>query len=158
MTSERTRDNHVRVVGVLADWREDHRKVRYMEWLTTAPSLRNPPSKAKLAKELGVDERTLRGWQRQPLFRQDWEANAQEVIRSPERTSEVLDELYRVATDPTAKNQVQAARLYLEATDAIKPKPIEVKVTKPAELSDAELDALLAEGAAALREQRDART
>lgn len=126
-----------------------------MEWLTTAPSVREPNSRAKLAAELGVDTRTLRYWQAQPIFREDWEAAAQEVMRSPERTQAVLNELYRTATDPSAKNQVQAARLYLEATDAIRPKPIEVKVTKPTELSDQELDALLAEGAEALRRERE---
>ena len=144
-------------MGVRADWHEDHRKVRLMEWLTTAPSLRVPPSKAKLAIELGVDERTLRGWQKQPMFREDWEAQATEVLQNnTERTQAILNELYIAATHPGSKNQVQAARLYLEVTDAIKPKPIEIKVTKPTELSDAELDALLAQGAEALRRERDA--
>ena len=137
------------------DWRDDHRKVRLMEWLTTAPSVREPPSKKKLADELGVDVRTLRQWHNHPQFRQDWEAVSTEVIGSPERTQAVLNELYQAATDAKNPKQVQAARLYLEATDAIKPKPIEVKVTKPAELSEEELDQLLAEGAAALKAERE---
>ena len=125
-----------------------------MEWLTTAPSVRTL-SKTKLAEELGVDLRTLRDWQQHPVFRRDWEAASREIIeRSEERTANVLAELYRSAIDPTSRNQVQAARLFLEATDAIRPKPIEVKVTKPTELSDEELDALLAQGAATLRAER----
>jgi hypothetical protein len=65
-----------------------------------------------------------------------------------------MDTLYAAATDPTNRQQVQAAKLYLEATNAIKPPPVEITMKRPAELSDEELDALLAAGAASIRESR----
>lgn len=98
----------------------------------------------------------MRDWQQDPLFREAWDREAKAVVGTPERAQTVLDTLYRAATDPDNKNQVQAAKLYLEATNSIKPPPIEVKLTKPTDLSDEELDALLAQGATAMRRERNA--
>ena len=125
-----------------------------MEWLTTPREARQPPTQQGLADELGVHPRSLRIWMARDDFRADWDREAKQVIGSPERAQEVLDKLYKAAIDPTNRNQVQAAKLYLEATNSIKPPPIEVKLTKPSELSDIELDALLAQGARELAEQR----
>lgn len=133
----------------------DYRKARLLEWLTTPPRERQPQTVEALATELGVDRRSLSNWRRQPEFREAWEAAAREVVGSPERTQQVLDTLFRAAIDATNKQQVTAARLYLEATDAIKPKPIEVRVAKPSDLTDDELDALLSQGAAALHRERN---
>lgn len=138
-------------------WREDPRKVRLMEWLTTPPSERQPDSKTKLAAELGVTIRSLRDWMSKPDFREDWDREAKDIVGTPERAQQVLDTLFKAATDPLNRNHVQAAKLYLDATNAITPPPIKVEVTRPSELSDAELDALLAQGAAELRTERDAR-
>jgi hypothetical protein len=64
----------------------------------------------------------------------------------------VLNTLFRAATDPDNRNEVAAAKLYLQATNSIK--PIEVRMRKPSELSDEELDALLAHGALDLAKER----
>jgi hypothetical protein len=127
-----------------------------MEWLTTPRSERVPPTQSKLADEIGVHLRTLRDWMNDPVFREAWERQAKAVIGDPDRTQNVLDTLYRAAIDPEHRFHVQAAKLYLEATNSIKPPPIEVTVSKPSELSDDELDALLAQGATALRQERNA--
>ena len=66
-----------------------------------------------------------------------------------------MDRLYFDATDPKSRTRVQAAKLYLEATNAIKPPPVEITVKRPTDLTDEELDALLAQGAASLREERE---
>ena len=135
-------------------WSDDPRKLRYLQWLTTPKAERVPRTQAGFADELGVHVRSLRDWQADPLFREAWEREAKAVVGTPERAQHVLDTLYAAATDPENKQHVQAAKLYLEATNSIKPPPIEVKLTKPSELSDDELDELIARGAAELADQR----
>jgi hypothetical protein len=127
-----------------------------MEWLTTPKADRQPPFKQGLADELGVSPRVLSDWQQRPDFRDAWDREAKAVVGTPERAQAVLDELYKAATDPTNRAQVQAAKLYLEATNSIRPPSIEVTVKKTTELTDDELDALLTQGATALREERNA--
>lgn len=128
-----------------------------MDWLTTPPSERQPDSQAKLATELGVSPRSIRDWMSKADFREDWDREAKAIVGTPERAQQVLDTLFAAATDPLNRNHVQAAKLYLEATNAITPPPMKVEVTRPSELNDDELDALLAKGAAELRVERDAR-
>jgi len=136
-------------------WDDDWRHKALMEWLCTAPSEREC-TKTQLAGKLGVDLRTLRLWQAEETFRREWETRAAEVLGDPEKTQAVLNTLYRAATDPKNRQQVQAAKLYLEATNAIKPPSMEVTFKRPAELSDEELEALLAKGAVELAKERDA--
>jgi hypothetical protein len=136
-------------------WSDDPRKLRLMDWLTTPKQERVPSSQAKLADELGVHVRSIRDWMQDPVFRDAWDREAKAVVGNPERAQTVLDTLYAAATDPGNKAQVQAAKLYLEATNSIKPPPIEVTVRKAADLTDDELDAFLAQSAAALRAERD---
>lgn len=134
-------------------WDDDWRHVKLMEWLTTPPTERQPSSKAKLAAELGVDQRTLRGWSNGKAFREEWQSRVSSIIGNPDRAQRIFETLYATACDPKSPKQVQAAKLYLEATNAIKPPPLEVTVKKPTELTDDELDALLAESAAERRAQ-----
>ena len=141
----RTRKDH---------WKDDPRKLRLMEWLTTPREERVPATQALLAQELGVHVRSLRDWHQRPDFRADWEQTAKDVVGTPERAQNVLDTLYKAATDKNNRSHVQAAKLYLEATNAIRPPQIEVKMTRPSELSDDELDAMLAQGAVQLAQER----
>ena len=136
-------------------WEDDWRKVKLMEWLLTAPHEREPRSKEALAELLQVDRRTLNGWSQHAQFRKDWEKRVGHVIGDPERAQRIMDRLYFDATDPKSRTRVQAAKLYLEATNAIKPPPVEITVKRPTDLTDDELDALLAQGAAQLREERE---
>ena len=137
-------------------WDDDWRHVKFMDWLVTPPGHRDPSSREKLAAVFGIDARTMRQWQEHPQFREEWQRRVSKLVGSPERTQRVMDTLYASATDVTNRNQVQAAKLYLEATNAIKPPPMEVTVKRPTELTDDELDALLAQGAKELRAQHDA--
>lgn len=67
---------------------------------------------------------------------------------SPERTQRLLDTLYQSALEGDTKS----AQLYLQATNRMAPPTIEVKNDKKsADLSDAELDGLIA--AMAMREK-----
>jgi hypothetical protein len=137
-------------------WDDDWRKVKVMEWLTTPVPEREPSSRQKLADLLGVDVRTVRGWTEHPQFVEEWRRRSSAIIGSPDRSRQIMDTLYRAATDPRNRLQVQAAKLYLEATNAIRPPAMEVTVKRTTELSDAELDALLAQGAVSLAEERRA--
>jgi hypothetical protein len=124
----------------------------YLDWLCTAPSERTPPSKNKMAVHLGVDITTLRRWEKKPNFRKQWQDKVDDIQGSPERTQAVLDMLYNKATQD---NDVKSAQLYLQATNRMAPPTVEVKSDrKLTELSDAELDALIASVASREKETR----
>lgn len=123
----------------------------YLDWLCTAPSERVPPSKNKMAEHLGVDVKTLRRWEKKPAFRNQWQERVDDIQGSPERTQRVLDTLYAKAVD----GDVKSAQLYLQATNRMAPPTIEVKSDRKAqELSDAELDELIAALAAREKDSR----
>ena len=104
-----------------------------------------------MAIELGVDITTLRRWEKRPVFKQSWQKQVDEVQGSPERTQVLLDTLYEKAIS----GDVKSAQLYLQATNRMAPPTVEVRSEKRvAELSDADLDELIA---AMAKRERDAR-
>jgi DNA-binding transcriptional regulator YiaG len=112
---------------------------------------RDPSSKVKMSAKLGVDVKTLRRWEKKPAFRKQWEERVNDIQGSPERTQSVLDMLYSKAMEGDTKS----AQLYLQATNRMAPPTIEVKSDrKAAEMSDAELDELIAAMAAREKESR----
>ena len=124
----------------------------YLDWLCTAPSERMPPSKNKMADYLGVDVKTLRRWEKKDNFRRQWQERVDDIQGSPERTQAVLDMLYNKAVQD---NDVKSAQLYLQATNRMAPPTVEVKSDrKMSELSDSELDALIASVASREKETR----
>jgi hypothetical protein len=138
--------------GKLASTRpnfNDFRVQRFLEWLLTAPADRWPSQQKDLAEELGMDRGLLSQWKNDPDFLGEWERRYRKTVGSPERAKGVLDALFDTAVDRTDPRQVPAARAYLEAIDVMKPKRMDVTVTKGAakDLSDDELLALLAERA-----------
>jgi hypothetical protein len=123
----------------------------YVEWLCTAPSERVPATKKAMAVELGVDITTLRRWEKKEVFRNAWKDTVDEVQGSPERTQRLLDTLYSKALDGDTKS----AQLYLQATNRMAPPTVTVQSNKKAaELSDAELDSLIAAVAEREKAQR----
>jgi hypothetical protein len=123
----------------------------YVEWLCTAPSERVPATKKAMALELGVDITTLRRWEKKEVFRNAWKDTVDEVQGSPERTQRLLDTLYAKALDGDTKS----AQLYLQATNRMAPPTVTVQSNKKAaELSDAELDSLIAAVAEREKAQR----
>lgn len=129
------------------DLLEDPRKLRLMNWLTTPPAEREPDSQNKIAIELGVTPRTIRDWKANPSFRALWEKQAKDIIGDPERVQMVLEKMYQHCLDDASAKQAKAWDLYLKATDSIKPPAIDLAAKKAAELTDAELEALIAEAA-----------
>jgi hypothetical protein len=124
---------------------------KYMDWLCTAPGERQPPTKKAMSLELGVDITTLRRWEKKQVFRDAWKAQVEEVQGSPERTQRLLDTLYAKALDGDTKS----AQLYLQATNRMAPPTLTVQTgKKTADLSDAELDELIAAVAEREKQQR----
>ena len=114
---------------------------RYLDWLCTAPSERVPASKAKYAIEHVVDISTLRRWEKKEVFRSQWKQQVDQVQGSPERTQRLLDNLYNKALEGDTKS----AELYLKATNRMAPPSVTISSNKKAtELTDAELDSLIA--------------
>jgi hypothetical protein len=140
--------------GKLASTRpnfNDFRVERFFEWLLTPPSERWPSKQHELAEELSIDRNLLSQWKNDPDFLAEWERRYRKTVGSPEKAQSVLSALFETATDRTDPRQVPAARAYLEAIDVMKPKRVDVTVTKGAarDLTDDELVAMLAERAEA---------
>lgn len=71
----------------------------------------------------------------------EWEKRVGDLQQSPERTQKLLDSLYERALG----GDNNSAKLYLQATNRLAPTQVQVEhSTKPSEISDAELDALIA--------------
>lgn len=129
----------------------DVRQEQFLNWLMTPAGHRNPTSQDKLAAELGVDETTLRRWKKKPAFKLEWEKRVNDLQQSPERTQKLLDSLYERAMN----GDNNSAKLYLQATNRLAPTQVHVEhSTKPSEISDAELDALIAAAAQSEVESR----
>lgn len=130
----------------------DSRQEEYLGWLCTAPSEREPASKEAYALSIGVNVSTLRRWEKKDVFRKAWQARVDEVQGSPERSQRLLDTLYGKALE----GDIKAAQLYLQATNRMAPPTMTVKTERAtAELSDSELDELIA---AVAQRERDTRT
>jgi hypothetical protein len=128
----------------------DARQEHYLNWLLTPASERIPSSQQKYCEEHGVDPTTVRRWQKKPHFIKEWERRVEELQGSPERTQRILDALYTKGVE----GDVRAAKLYLEATHRLVPtKAVEQKVTT-SELSDDELDDLIAKVAEREKQHR----
>lgn len=127
--------------------RQDARKMRYIEWLTTIPEHRNPRYERDLAKELDVFAKTLYSWRQDKEFREVWKDEADEVIGDAGRRQAVLETLYRAATDERNPRHVAAGKLYLEAIGAITPPKLDLTVSTKALslLTQQEIDEMIAQ-------------
>lgn len=138
---------------------DDPRHQQLLEWLLTPPAHRQPKTKNALAAELGVADRTLRGWEERPEFITAWRLGFQATAGSLERTKAVLDQLFEDSMDADSDKRVQAAKLYWDISRTLAPpEPDKVASRRAQELSDVELRALLSEAAAAELDARYANT
>lgn len=138
---------------LITDWRRQ----RILDWLCTVADERVPTSQRALAEELSIDPHHVVQLKKDPDFLRDWEAQYRRTVGSPERQHKVMNALFETATDRSDPRLVPAARAYLEAIDAIKPKKVEVSLNAkpPKELSQEELDELLAAKATKAIEERN---
>jgi len=127
----------------------DPRQEKFLNWLCTPANGRVPSSQNQYAVVEGVDETTLRRWKKKPVFKQEWERRINEQQQSPERTQQLLDNLFQRALE----GDNNSAKLYLQATGRLAPVQLQVEHSgKASELSDVELAELIAANAAS--EQR----
>jgi hypothetical protein len=133
----------------------DFRKQKYIEWLTTPPKDRDPKTKTDLAEMLGVTRMTLHNWQEDKEFVEAWEKRYLKTIGDPGRKQTIMDTLYRTATDGDDPKHVQAAKQYFEIEGSLQPQKMKVEISGTAkDLSDEDLDKLLAEVAASEKKNR----
>lgn len=127
------------------------RQLAYLDWLCTPPVERKPPSKAKYCAELKVAENTLRRWEKNEVFRKLWQERVDQTVGSPERTQNLLDKLYADAMG----GDVKSAQLYFSVTGKMAPQQVSVSRERGmSELTDAELDELIAARASAEKRLR----
>lgn len=139
-----------RTPPVMSDWRVQ----RFLEWLCTPADDREPSNQRDLAEVLGVHFTTLSYWKKDPDFLGAWEALYRKTVGAPDRIQTILDQLYATARDRTDPRQVQAAKAYLEAVDASRPKKAPVTAGAAKELTNEQLMAILAERASQELAQR----
>ena len=134
----------------------DFRKQRFLHWLCTPPSERDPGSMGALADEIGMTIRTLSNWKNDKEFLDAWEKLYLKTIGNPEVKMKIMKTLEKTATDPDDPKHVQAAKTYFEIEGSVKPAKMEVQIAqRPAkELSDEELAELISINAKAEKEQR----
>lgn len=114
----------------------------YIEWLSVPESERVPPSQAKMARHLGVDQATLRTWKR------DNRVVAKVLKRhignvGVDLYPDVVEALRVQALDPSNPRSVQAAKLLLQelATQTeIDPLVVDVDGMSDVELRDLALE------------------
>lgn len=122
----------------------DPRQEAFLNWLVTPANGRVPSSQTAYAAQIGVDETTLRRWKNKPAFKAEWEKRVAALQGSPERTQQLLDNLFTRAMD----GDNNSAKLYLQATGRLAPVQVNVEHSgKINELSDRELDELIASAA-----------
>lgn len=109
----------IKRAGSQSDARRE-RLEAYLEWLLTPKRERKPTSKAKYADEAGVTTQTLRNYSRDPWLQAEY-AKRSRAENKVERSGDVVDRLYQLATDESgavsAQAQVSAAKAFLEHTD-----------------------------------------
>lgn len=118
----------------------DPKQIQYLEWLVTPSHERVPRTQSEMARMLGVDPTTVRRWEKRPTFKTEWDKRVNEIQGSPERTQRLLDALY----DKALSGDNRAAQLYLQATNRLVPQVTINNTTNTAELSDEDLNKLLA--------------
>lgn len=133
--------------------RDDPRKMRYIEWLTTPKDMREPKTERELAKELDIYVKTLYNWRHDREFRDVWRDSTDEIVGGEDKRQQVIDSLFKVAVDRFHPRQVAAAKLYTDLIREISPPregdfaiggssgkvPVDM-------LTDEELDALIKRG------------
>lgn len=134
----------------------DPRHQEYLEWLCALKKDRVPSTMTALADKLGVNIRTLRDWREKPEFVKAHEELVRRITGSPERTQEVLAALHETAIDRENRAQVQAAKVWLEATGYLQ-REVAKGHGDTSALSNEELEKLIAKKATELADARGLR-
>lgn len=125
---------------------EDFRKQRFLQWLCVPAREREPSTMDELAVELDVTRRTLSNWKKDDEFIDAWAKRHRQTVGNPDRLNEIIDVLYKTATDIDDPKHIQAAKEYRSWVEETKPQQVEVTVSQKydlSHLSDRELFAMV---------------
>lgn len=134
----------------------DFRKQRFLDWLCTPAAEREPSTMEELAGELSLTRRTLSNWKKDDEFLKHWEQRHRATIGNPDRINEVLNTLYRTATDPDDPKHVSAAKEFLSHVEGTRPQRVDVTVTNQ-DVSKLPTDVLIDMAAKAAQRELDRR-
>ena len=134
------------VVIPITDWR----KQAFLDWLCTPASEREPATMEAFSDTVGMTRRTLSSWKKDDEFLEHWEKRHRATIGNPDRVNEVLNVLYKTATDIDDPKHISAAKEFLNHVEGTRPQKVDVTVTRAdaSSLSDDQLMELLASRAA----------
>lgn len=110
----------------------------FIDWYVDPAPKTVKGSQAQWCKERGLQESSVRRWKRDPRFKDALQARLDELNISPDRIQEVVDAMFKQATEGNTK----AAELYLRFVERLQPPKVVVE-RSAAELSDEELAAAL---------------
>ncbi len=116
------------------------REEEYLSWLVDPQRV---GSKTDQAEKFGVVPSTVYRWEQAPHFRRAWSDRVQELGGDPSRVQAVYDRLYEQAV----AGDVRSAELFLKAIGKLNQTQEVVHRKSARDLTDAELDALIAEQA-----------
>lgn len=116
------------------------REEEYLSWLVDPQRV---GSKQDQAEKFGVVPSTVYRWEQAPHFRKAWSDRVQELGGDPDRVQRVYDTLYAKALD----GDTRSAELWLKAIGKLQQIQEVVHRKSARDLTDAELDALIAEQA-----------
>jgi len=122
----------------------------YLQWLCDP---QRQGTKQDQADALGVNRSTITRWENAPHFRKAWTERVQELGGSPDRLAAAYDAMYAKGLS----GDVNAMKLWLQATGNLRTEQEAPRTKSVRDLSDEELDAMLAERAQAERTRRGLR-
>ena len=125
----------------------------YLDWLLLPSELRDPSTNQAWAEKNKVSVNTLTNWKKNPTFEARWKDGIKGMAVSPERTQMLLDSLFKRGIN----GDVKSAQLYLQATNQMpnNKTDINIKTENAKDLTDSELEALIAEYAQQEKKKRD---
>lgn len=113
----------------------------FLDWLLSLESEREHRTMKAWADAHGVNPSTLGAWKKDRRFRAEWERRADAKNISVDRIQNVMNTIYEAA----ANGDVQAAKLYLQEIQKVRPPKMVEEDEDLAAMSDDDLDALIRE-------------
>lgn len=130
---------------------------QFLDWLTGDRP--EGETHEQFAERIGVTPRTLRNWKKDAPFLRRWEERMRETHAHPETLARQLAGLNEIAVNaPRHSDRIKATELYWRIVDRMSPDRVAIESGKSVEnLSDAELDQILAESARGEADRRGLR-